>query len=122
MKARVRSQKLPKSGEAAVSKIPAEELKRFLELRHPDPHSILGAHPTDHGGIVRAFRPDAQQMFLMVDGEPPREMVKRPEPGLFETLVSERREFFPYQLAVHYPGGLVETIRQPYAFSPTLGE
>ncbi len=36
-----------------ISDIPAAELKRLLDLRHQNPHSILGAHPTDRGVIVR---------------------------------------------------------------------
>src|SRR5260370_1824916 len=122
MKARGRSRKPPTVSDASVSNIPAEELKRFLELRHQDPHSILGAHPTDRGVIVRAYRPDAERIFLIVDDEPPRQMFERPEPGLFEILVSEGREVFPYQLEVHYPGDFTVTILQPYAFPPTLGD
>src|SRR5882762_6593694 len=122
MKARAHSRKPPTPSDATASKIPAEELNRLLQLRHRDPHSILGAHPTERGVIVRAYRPDAQRISLVVDGEPPREMTKRPEPGLFEILVSERREVFQYQIEIHYPGGLVATIRQPYSFPPTLGE
>ncbi len=122
MKAREHSQDLSKSSEVAVSSIPAEDLRRLLALRHRDPHSILGAHPTDRGVIVRAYRPDAQKMFLLVDDEPPREMLKRAEPGLFEILVSDRRYVFPYRLRLHYPGDLVVTIREPYPFPPTLGE
>ena len=116
------TQQIAKSSDLVVSNIPAEELKRLLRLRHSDPHSILGAHPTDRGVIVRAYRPDAQKIFLIVDGEPPREMIMRPEPGLFEILVSARRQVFPYQLRVHYPGDFVVTIRDPYPFPPTLGE
>src|SRR5271154_1280669 len=122
MKVQEHEQQIAKSNDAAVSSIPAEELKRLLALRHHDPHSILGAHPTDHGVIVRAYRPDAQKIFLMVDGEPPREMLRRPEPGLFEILVPGRRQVFPYQLRVQYSGDLVVTIREPYPFPPTLGE
>jgi 1,4-alpha-glucan branching enzyme len=122
MKARARSRKPPTLSDIEVSSIPAEELKRFLELRHQDPHSILGAHPSDSGVIVRAYRPDAELIFLIVDGEPPREMIRRPEPGLFEILIPERRDVFPYQLEVHYPGDFTVTIRQPYTFPPTLGE
>src|SRR4029077_14876618 len=116
MKARAHSRKPPIPSDAIVSNIPAEELNRLLQLRHRDPHSILGAHPTDRGVIVRAYRPDAERISLIVDREAPREMKKRPEPGLFEILVSERREVSPYQIEVHYPGGLVATVRQPYSF------
>ena len=98
MKARARSRKPPTLSDVSVSQIPAEELKRLLELRHQDPHSILGAHPTDQGVIVRAYRPDTERIFLIVDDEPPRQMVSRPEPGLFELLVSEQRQVFRYQL------------------------
>ncbi|MGA9721906.1 MAG: hypothetical protein WBQ86_05600, partial [Candidatus Binatus sp.] len=122
MKAREHSLDRSKSSEVAVSSIPAEDLRRLLALRHRDPHSILGAHPTERGVIVRAYRPDAQRMFLLVDDEPPREMLMRPEAGLFEVLVSDRRNVFPYRLRVHYPGDLVVTIREPYPFPPTLGE
>ncbi len=121
MKVREHNEQPPTFSGRAVSNIPAEELKRLLALRHHDPHSILGAHSTDRGVIVRAYRPDAQKIFAMLDGEPPREMLMRPEPGLFEILIADRRQIFPYQLRVHYPGGLVATIREPYPFPPTLG-
>jgi 1,4-alpha-glucan branching enzyme len=105
-----------------LSNIPAEDLNRLLALRHQDPHSILGAHPTARGVIVRAYRPGAEKIFLIVANDLPREMLMRPEPGLFEVLVSKRHEVFPYQLRIHYPGGLIVTIRPPYSFRPTLGE
>src|SRR5271155_4807790 len=89
----------------AVSRIPAEQLKRLIELRHQDPHSILGAHPTDRGVIVRDYRPDAVRVLLLSDGEATREMVERPEPGLFEILLADRHQVFPYRIEVHYPGG-----------------
>ena len=122
MKARAHSRKPPTPSDAIVSSIPTEELNRLLQLRHRDPHSILGAHPTDRGVIVRAYRPDAQRMSLIIDGEQSREMIQRPQPGLFEILVPERRDVFPYRLQVHYLGDHVATIRQPYSFPPTLGE
>src|SRR5262249_11204055 len=105
------------------SRIPGDELERLLELRHPDPHSILGAHPTDNGAVIRAYRPGALQINLLVDQEPPREMLARPEPGMFEVSINENRpEVFRHRLEVHYPGGDVVNIRQPYTFPPTLGE
>ena len=97
-----------------LSNIPAEDLNRLLALRHQDPHSILGAHPTARGVIVRAYRPGAEKIFLIVANDLPREMLMRPEPGLFEVLVSKRHEVFPYQLRIHYPGGLIVTIRPPF--------
>ncbi len=107
---------------AGFSLIPKDELIRLLELRHHDPHSILGAHPTARGVIVRAFRPGAESVNLILDGEPPLPMRARPEPGLFEVLVEKKREVFPYRLEVHFPSGHAVTARSAYAFMPTLGE
>ncbi len=104
------------------SKIPKDDLTRLLALRHSDPHSILGAHPTSRGVIVRAFRPGAERVNLIVDGEPPRPMRARPELGLFEVLVENKREVFPYRLEVLFPAGHAITTRSAYAFMPTLGE
>ena len=42
------------------------ELKRFLALKHTDPHSILGPHSIDGQLIVRTFRPDAEEVQLLV--------------------------------------------------------
>src|ERR1019366_5897516 len=87
------------------SKIPKDELTRLLALRHHDPHSILGAHPTPRGAIVSAFRPGGESGNLLVDGEPPRPMGARPEPGLFEVLGENRREVAPYRLDRGSPRG-----------------
>jgi 1,4-alpha-glucan branching enzyme len=104
------------------SKIPKDDLTRLLALRHHDPHSILGAHPTPRGVIVRAFRPGAESVNLLVESEPSRPMRARPEPGLFEVLVEKKREVFPYRLEVHFPSGAIVTARSAYSFLPTLGE
>ncbi len=105
-----------------LSKIPKDDLTRLLALRHSDPHSILGAHPTPRGVIVRAFRPGAEKVNLIIEGEPPLPMRARPEPGLFEVLAEKKREVFPYRLEVHFPDGHALTARSAYAFLPTLGE
>src|SRR5271163_647377 len=107
---------------AALSKIPQDDLARLLALRHRNPHSILGAHETPRGVIVRAFRPGAERVSLIIDGELPLPMRARPEPGLFEVLVEHRHEVFPYRLEVHFPSGQAITARSAYAFMPTLGE
>jgi 1,4-alpha-glucan branching enzyme len=111
-----------KAASDGFSQIPAEDLQRLLTLRHHDPHSILGAHQTPRGVIVRAYRPGAESVDLVVEGEPKRAMRARPEAGLFEILVEKKREIFPYRLEVHFAGGGVATVRSAYSFLPTLGE
>src|SRR5689334_14032788 len=86
------------------SEIPQGDLQRLLSLRHHDPHSILGAHQTPRGIVVRSYRPGAEKVVLLVDDEKPRPMRARPEAGLFEVLIENRREVFRYRLEVHYPG------------------
>jgi 1,4-alpha-glucan branching enzyme len=99
-----------------------DDFARLIGLEHTDPHSILGAHPGGGHVIVRAWRPDASQVFLLMDGVVRREMRMRDPAGLFEMVVEDRSEVFPYRLEIHYPDGAVVTIRDPYSFLPTLGE
>ncbi|MGB6552622.1 MAG: hypothetical protein WBE78_03965, partial [Candidatus Binataceae bacterium] len=101
---------------------PRTDLERLLALEHPDPHSILGAHPAADHVIVRAFRPGASKMFLLMDGSVRSEMIEREGSGMFEATVKDRTDVFPYRLEVHYPDGSVVTGRDPYSFLPTLGE
>jgi 1,4-alpha-glucan branching enzyme len=100
---------------------PRAEVERILSLTSPDPHALLGAHPTPRGAVVRAFRPEAERVELIVEGESPREMARTHPAGLFELLLEGRSQLFPYLLRVFYPGGNVFTMRDPYAFLPTLG-
>jgi 1,4-alpha-glucan branching enzyme len=101
--------------------ISPSDLGRLYALRHHDPHSVLGAHPVTGGVIVRTLKPEAERVELIVGDESPREMVKAHAGGLFELLLEGRTDTFPYQLRVHYPGGHVFTLHDPYAFLPTLG-
>ncbi|HTW89705.1 MAG TPA: 1,4-alpha-glucan branching protein GlgB [Candidatus Binataceae bacterium] len=99
----------------------AVEAKALLELRETNPHAILGPHPFDHGVIVRALRPDADEIVLLPDDGSPQPMERLLRDGLFETLVRDRTRL-GYRLELHYGGGGVTTIHDPYAFAPTLGE
>ena len=106
-----------------ISDISRDDVRRLLSLTHRDPHSILGVHLTNGGAIVRAYRPEATEVFLRLDDGERREMIMRPEPGLFEIAVPERGpEIFRHRLEVLYPGNRSITVRQPYSFPPTLGD
>jgi 1,4-alpha-glucan branching enzyme len=108
-------------GSASPSPLRRPELERLLSLTSNDPHAVLGAHPTARGVVVRALRPDAERVELIVEEEGPREMSKVHPAGLFEILLEGRSQLFPYLLRVFYPGGKDFTMRDPYAFMPTLG-
>ncbi len=101
----------------------ADGLERLAALGHADPHSILGAHVEPGGVVVRAFRPDAERIALLIDGEEGvREMARVHPSGVFEARVEGRRELFAYRLEIFFRGGGSTTIRDPYCFLPTLGE
>ncbi|MGH7906037.1 MAG: 1,4-alpha-glucan branching protein GlgB, partial [Candidatus Binataceae bacterium] len=91
-------------------------------MRHGNPHAILGPHPDREGVIIRAFRPDAESISLLLDGAPARPMDRCDPHGLFETVVRDRRESFPYRFEIRRGGSAVSTIRDPYSFPPALGE
>jgi 1,4-alpha-glucan branching enzyme len=100
---------------------PIAEIERILALQAADPHATLGAHPTPRGVVVRAFRPDAASVELLIEDEPPRRLVKSHPAGFFELVVEDRIATFPYRLKLCYPDGNVFTELDPYAFLPTLG-
>jgi len=102
--------------------IPRTEIERLLRLQHSDPHSILGAHPGPDGVTIRAFRPGAQQVSVVDNGAQTQRMAQRDEAGMFEILIKDRNEVFPYKLRVQYPNGAVVTVHDPYSFLPTVGE
>jgi 1,4-alpha-glucan branching enzyme len=100
---------------------PRAEVERLLALCSPDPHALLGAHPTSRGVVIRALRPEAARVEALIEGEGARELKRVHDAGLFELLLEGRTQLFPYLLRVHYPGGGVYSLRDPYAFLPTLG-
>ena len=73
--------------------------------------------------VVRAFRPDAERVALLIDGEKSGRAMARVHPaGVFEIRLQERRELFAYQLEILFRGGTSITTRDPYCFLPTLGD
>ncbi|HLW71057.1 MAG TPA: 1,4-alpha-glucan branching protein GlgB [Candidatus Binataceae bacterium] len=98
-----------------------DELVRLIALRHTDPHSILGAHPTDRGVIVRAFRPDAVSVVIITDDGDRYPMVARGD-SLFDLLRADRREVFTHRLEIQPAAGEPFILREPYGFLPTISE
>ena len=65
-----------------------EQIRRLLDLSHPDPHSVLGAHQENGGVVVRAFRPEAERVTLIVEGKKKPVELERAHPGgIFEGKV-----------------------------------
>jgi 1,4-alpha-glucan branching enzyme len=106
----------------ASDAIAPSEIERLLKLEHSDPHSILGAHLGRDGVIIRAWRPGADDISVLEDGAAPWRMAQMNGDGLFEVVIREREQVFPYRLRVQYPDGTVATIHDPYRFLPSVGE
>jgi 1,4-alpha-glucan branching enzyme len=98
------------------------EVELLVEGRLADPHHLLGAHPHDDGVLVRAWRPEARAVVARPENAAPVELELRHPAGLFEGLVPDADAPLRYELDVSYPDGNTFTLRDPYAFAPTLGD
>jgi len=108
-------------------------LQALCAGRHGDPFSLLGPHPLGtaqgghHGhdsragrdGLVRAWLPGATAVALCGPSGAALPMLSFDAPGLFEAPWPLGE---PYRLAVTWPGGIGESIDDPYRFGPVLGE
>jgi 1,4-alpha-glucan branching enzyme len=98
------------------------EVELLVEGRLADPHHLLGAHPLDGGVVVRAWRPAARAVVVRPENAPAVELELRHPAGLFEGVVPDADAPLRYELDVSYPDGNTFTLRDPYAFAPTIGE
>jgi 1,4-alpha-glucan branching enzyme len=103
-----------------VQAVSEHELDQLIQLEHGDPHRVLGAHVEGDAVVIRAFRPGAKELFVVPDAGG-RFAMKPVREGLFEARIEGRKEVFRYHLEVRYPGGTF-TLRDPYAYLPTIGE
>jgi 1,4-alpha-glucan branching enzyme len=102
--------------------VPEPELARVARGEHHDPHSILGAHPTNGGTIVRAFHPDANAAALVAPngGRAPMQPIGH---GLWAGIVADLEPGqFAYRVRFAFPDGNAWELDDPYRFGPTLGE
>src|SRR6202453_1292406 len=96
------------------------EIERVVAGQHHDPHSVLGAHPSGAETVIRALRPLASSVTLVLDDgrKLPMEHVQE---GVFAAVVPGTT-VPAYQLAVSYPDAPETLQDDPYRYLPTLGE
>jgi 1,4-alpha-glucan branching enzyme len=99
-----------------------EKIAALIARDAADPHAVLGAHPSKNGVRVRAFRPEAKSVAVLVDGADPVELKLAHVAGVFEGVVKGAELPLRYTLAVRYPDGGDFRIDDPYRFPPTLGD
>ena len=97
-------------------------IERIAGREHHDPHSVLGAHATRGGVVVRAFRPGAEAVVAHVAGHEPVRLRRVHADGVFAGRIADASLPLDYELDVTYPGGHAVRGRDAYSFPPTLGE
>jgi 1,4-alpha-glucan branching enzyme len=98
----------------------SQDIERLVNGELRDPHSLLGRHPSGNKTVLRAWRPDASTVRAVSDGEIIAKLEQIHPAGLFEGVVDG--DINDYVFEVDYPDGSSFTLRDPYAFLPTLGE
>jgi 1,4-alpha-glucan branching enzyme len=102
--------------------VDSAELERLVRREHANPHGVLGAHPSADGVIVRALRPAATGISVVLDDGSTVELTQIHPGGVFEGVVEGAELPLHYRLNVDYGAAGSFTIEDPYAFLPTLGE
>jgi 1,4-alpha-glucan branching enzyme len=105
-----------------MSGVATRELDALVRREHFNPHSILGAHPTNGGVVIRALRPAASQINAQLRDGTVVELERIHPGGIFEGVVPGAELPLRYRLEVDYGAAGKFTIDDPYAFTPTLGE
>ncbi|WP_041253710.1 1,4-alpha-glucan branching protein GlgB [Frankia sp. EAN1pec] len=98
--------------------LPGEVLDRLAGGAHHDPHGVLGAHPTRGWTVIRALRPDATAVTVLVDGTR-HPMTRLHSGGIFAVAVPGGIP--DYRFEVTYPDS-THVVDDPYQHLPTLGE
>src|SRR5687768_16265819 len=101
----------------------AGELARLVQGEHGDPHHVLGFHKVDGRTVVRASRPEATSVRVVLEGGAAAiDMERIHDAGIFVADVPETAGDDGYRLEATYASGDTVTIGDPYRFWPTLGE
>ncbi|MEX0660113.1 MAG: 1,4-alpha-glucan branching protein GlgB, partial [Egibacteraceae bacterium] len=122
-----RSPDMAKSRTSRVSQSPdwraaQADVDAIVAGTHREPHRVLGLHTVDGKGVVRAWRPDAEGVEVVVDGSDPVAAERRVDAGFFEVALPEPPTAGAYRLRVTYADGTAYDLQDPYGFWPTLGD
>jgi 1,4-alpha-glucan branching enzyme len=94
----------------------------LVRREHSSPHAVLGAHPLGGGVVIRALRPAASAVTVLVDGKPRATLQQIHPGGVFEGVIDDAELPLRYQLEVDYGDAGKFTVNDPYSFLPTIGE
>ena len=93
-------------------------LQPLIDGTEADPHQVLGPH----GDMVRAWRPDAAAVTLVLPDGKRAEMEREHGAGVFVAKGVKFPADADYRFDVSYAGGDTWLVDDPYRFWPTLGD
>ena len=99
-----------------------DEVAALLEVRHSNPHRVLGMHEHVDGTVVRAMRPGMDRAEVVPPDGDVVAAERTHEGGLFEALVPITLHAGEYRLRFTTDDGTSFEEHDPYAFWPTLGD
>jgi 1,4-alpha-glucan branching enzyme len=105
-----------------MSSVAVSELDAIVRREHPNPHSVLGAHPDAEGVVIRAYRPAACEVKALVDAGGVVELEQIHPGGVFEGRLEGTEPPIRYRLEIDYGSAGTFTIDDPYSYWPTIGE
>ena len=103
-----------------VDQISHAEIDALVAGTHHDPHSLLGGHRGADGITIRALRPLAETVTVVLPGGS-RVPMAHVHQGVFSATVPGTA-VPDYRIAVTYPGAAETISDDPYRHLPTLGE
>ncbi|MFF5259114.1 1,4-alpha-glucan branching protein GlgB [Actinomadura viridis] len=116
-----------------MARVTREEIEKLVGGDHHDPHGVLGAHPERQGVAVRALRPMAERVEVLLPGGG-RHRLRHVHEGVFAATLPADASLSgggpddaplavpDYRLAVTYGDGVEIVQDDPYRYLPTLGE
>ncbi len=100
--------------------LPTDEVAQLLRGQHRNPHALLGTHPHEGGVTVRALRPMAESVILLLEGGE-RVPMEHETHGIFRAVL-DTDTARDYRLEVTWGDGVAHLQDDPYRFLPTVGE
>ncbi len=108
------------------SKLSKETITSISDGTHSDPFSILGLHSIMQKDktklVIRAFRPEAKELFVLIGSSKPVEIKRISEEGLFEGVIPRRKNKFDYKLSIVPYEGKNFVINDAYSFSTQIND
>ena len=102
-----------------MSIVATQELDLLVRREHASPHSVLGAHPDAAGVVIRAYRPAACEIRVLLEGDDaPVELEQIHAGGIFEGVVVGAELPLSYRLEVDYGSAGCSRSKIPTASRP----